>query len=114
MKIFILDDERLICNYLTDLLSLEGHTTISVSSIKEARALIEKETFDLAMIDFRMIDGRGTEIVRLIKARRPEVKVMGMSSMAEGEKFYMAGADYFIEKPFNIDRLLEVARGCSS
>ncbi len=110
MKIFIMDDERLICNYLTDLFSIEGHSTISVSSIVEAVSLIEKETFDLAMVDYRMIDGYGTEIVRHIKTRRPEVKVIGMSATEQGNTFYRAGAEYFIEKPFNMDRILEVLR----
>ncbi len=110
MKIFIMDDERLICNFLTDILSIEGHSTITVSSIREAVSLIENETFDLAIVDFRMIDGYGTEIVRLIKTLRPGIKVIGMSATEQGNTFYRAGAEYFIEKPFNIDHIQEVLR----
>ena len=108
MKILIIDDETLMCTYISDLLVLEGHATITAYSVDEAKKVIERETFDIALVDFQMLDGEGTEIVRRIRKRRPVSKVIGMSGTDRNSKFLEAGADSFIMKPVTVEKILEV------
>ncbi|MBI4682951.1 MAG: response regulator [Nitrospirae bacterium] len=111
MKIFIIDDELCIRAALSIYFSIEGHTTITASSVKEAEAIIERETFDAALVDFCIRDRKGTEIVRLIKEKRPDAEIIGMSGTEQGRTFNLAGADAFIRKPFNNKEILELING---
>lgn len=106
MKIFIIDDELCIRDTLSLYFRIVGHATITASSVKIAKAIIERETFDVALVDFWIRDRKGTEIVRLIKERRPEAKIIGMSGTEQGHTFNIAGADAFINKPFNNEEIL--------
>ncbi len=108
MKILIIDDQHLIRNYLAKYFRVTGNTAITASSVKKARTLIEKETFDVALVDFRMLDGMGTDIVSQIKEQRPKAKIIGMSGTEQSSSFYKAGADAFIKKPFNDKELMTV------
>ncbi len=107
MKILIVDDERINLDSLSQCFGYEGHTTITASSVLEAKVIVESEIFNLALIDFWLVNGKGTEIVRLIKKLRPEAKVIGMSGTEQGSTFSKAGADFFIKKPFSGIKLLE-------
>ena len=110
MKIFIIDDECLIRDFIAEYFNIEGHTIITASSVKGAKAIIERETFDVAFVDFWMPDGRGTEIVRLIKTKRPAAKIIGMSGRDQGNSFCTAGADSFIRNPFDTEQILELIK----
>lgn len=70
--------------------------------------ILVKETFDIAIIDFSMPDGKGTEVVRFIKTQKPETKVVGMSGTEQSDKFFTVGADFFIIKPFSVEQILEI------
>lgn len=108
MKFLIIDDQHLIRNSLAEYFRLVGHTAITASSVKKARAIIERETFDVALVDFWMADGNGTDLISLIKTKRPDAKVIGMSGTEQGGTFYTAGAHSFIKKPFNDEELMTI------
>lgn len=74
-------------------------------------AILVRETFDIAIVDFSMPDGKGTEVVRFIKTQKPETKVVGMSGTEQSNKFYTVGADFFIKKPFSVEQILKVIEG---
>jgi DNA-binding NtrC family response regulator len=108
MKILIINNQRLNQNRLSEFFRMKGHAATIASTVKEAKALIERETFDIALVDFRMLDGKGSEIVNLIKEKKPEAKIIGMSETEQSSTFYKAGADSFIKKPFNDKEILEI------
>lgn len=111
MIILIIDDERCIRDSLAEQFKMEGYITISASSLKEAKTVIERESFDIALVDFWLLDGKGTEIVGLIKTIRPGSKIIGMSGTEQGSTFRIAGADSFIQKPFNDKEILNIING---
>lgn len=110
MRILIVDDEYYIRNYLTALFEMRGHRPIFASSVRDAKAILMRETFDIAIVDFSMPDGKGTKVVRFIKTQRPGTKVVGMSGTEQSDTFYAAGADFFIKKPFSAEQILEVIK----
>lgn len=110
MNILVVDDEYAILDFFRDLFGDIGHTLITASSVKEAKKIIEKDAFDIVIVDFSMPDGEGTEVVRFIKIQKPETKILGISATEQCNTFYKAGADFFINKPFSVEQVLEAIR----
>jgi DNA-binding NtrC family response regulator len=108
MKILIIDDQGLNQNHFPGLFRMKGHTAMTASSIEEARAAIERDTFDLALINFQLLDSKGPEIINLIKDKKPETKIIDISEKDQSGRFHNTGIDSFIEKPLNDKEILEI------
>ncbi|MCX8028089.1 MAG: sigma-54 dependent transcriptional regulator [Thermodesulfovibrionales bacterium] len=108
MKALIVDDESNIRKVLSLILSEFNFTIKEASSINEATQQLNKISFDLALIDLRLTDGSGLELLKILKSKTPETFVIIITAFASTENAVEAmksGAyDYFI-KPFNIDEL---------
>lgn len=108
MKALVVDDENNIRRVLGLILSEFNFTIKEASSINEATSQVNKNIFDLALIDLRLSDGSGLELLKIIKSTTPETFVIIITAFASTENAVEAmksGAyDYFI-KPFNIDEL---------
>ncbi|MFQ3574577.1 MAG: sigma-54 dependent transcriptional regulator [Thermodesulfovibrionales bacterium] len=108
MKALIVDDESNIRKVLTLLLSEFNFTIKESSGVAEATNQINKNTFDLALIDLRLTDGSGLDLLKILKSKTPETFVIIITAFASTENAVEAmksGAyDYFI-KPFNLDEL---------
>jgi DNA-binding response OmpR family regulator len=107
INVLIVEDEVIMQEFLKTILSPKGLNLYSAFTISEAKALINSLVFALAIVDYNIGDGFGTEVVALIKSRSPSTKVLGISARDSAEKFYSAGADCFIQKPFNVSKFLQ-------
>lgn len=107
--ILIVEDSPDLLTLMSEALGLEGHTVVSVRSGAEALAyLAENRTPDLILCDLIMPDMSGTELIaRLRKDERYAKTKMLVISGANHvrEKAVAAGADGYIAKPFDIDKL---------
>jgi CheY-like chemotaxis protein len=100
---------------------LRGAVLVEAPTLAAARAELERETIDLVLLDVRLPDGNGLDLVREMKARgpRPAVVVMSASVLpAERQAALQAGSDAFVPKPYiaadlleTLARLLMAARG---
>lgn len=104
MKILIIDATESLAEYSNTAV----YTVLTASSLTEAKAVIERDTFDLALVNFRMLDSKGPEIVNLIKDKKPGIKIIDISEKDQSGEFYTAGIDSFIEKPFDDKEILEI------
>jgi two-component system OmpR family response regulator len=79
-------------------------TLIEAPDLETARRLLEQEPVDLVLLDVRLPDGNGLELARSLRdrgPRRPVVIVMSASVLpSERDTAIMAGADYFLAKPY--------------
>lgn len=104
-KIYIVDDQKEICDLLEKVLKKEN---FNVASFYDASMLIkelEKECPDLILLDIQMPNIDGVEALRIIKNAYPKLKVIIMTAYAEKEKskfFLENGAIDFISKPFKL------------
>jgi two-component system KDP operon response regulator KdpE len=80
------------------------------TSLARARELLSENAMDLVLMDVRLPDGSGLDLVREIKASDPELRVVVMSASvlpAERQEATLAGCDAFIPKPYAAAELLD-------
>ena len=116
-KILIVDDEKDIRFILEEILNEHKYHVITVGTIKEAEEFINKNSFDLALLDV-LLDEKsrdGLYLLNLIKNKNKDLPVIMMSGHANIQiavNSVKDGAFEFLEKPFNQERLLNfIKRG---
>lgn len=112
-RILVIDDELIIRSSCKKILAPEGYEVISAESGKEGIELFEKEAFNLILLDLKMPDMDGIEVLKIIKDKWPETKIIiltGYSTVETAVNTLRLGAFNFIEKPFTPDTLLNSVR----
>lgn len=108
-KVLIIDDEISICSSLSGALSDDGYEVSFVHSGEEALDLIQKNHFDIILLDVWLTGMNGIEVLRNIKKHKPNQLVIVMSGHATIETAVEAtklGAYDFLEKPLSLEKLL--------
>ncbi|MDP4029804.1 MAG: response regulator [Gallionella sp.] len=108
-KILVVDDDANLRKTLADILSIKGYETAVAASGAEAIAAAEREKFSLALIDLRLPDMPGLEVMARIKAISPLTEVIiltGNASMDTAIEATRLGAYSYLLKPYQMDDLL--------
>jgi len=104
-RALVVDDEPDIRELLELTLGRMGIDTRSAADLKQARALLEKERFDVCLTDMRLPDGDGIDLVRHIQQRHPNLPVAvitAFGSMDTAVEALKAGAFDFVSKPVDL------------
>lgn len=107
-KILVADDEKSMRELLDIMLKKEGYKITLASNGEEVVKLIEKDIFDLALVDIRMPRQDGISVLKKIKTVSPETIVIMMTAFASADtaiKAMKEGAYDYITKPFKIDEI---------
>ncbi len=108
-SILIIDDEQEIRESLEQVLKLEGYRPASASTAEEGLQKAEEELFDLVLLDVSLPDRNGLEVLRALKHGSPDTGVIMITAYDSGQTAFQAskqGADSYIPKPWDNDRLL--------
>jgi two-component system nitrogen regulation response regulator NtrX len=109
-SILIVDDERNILSSLAGALGREGHAVETAATMAEARAKL-REAFDALLLDVRLPDGSGVDLLAEVRESAPDTVVVMMSGHATIDTAVQAtrlGAFDFLEKPVSLERLLVI------
>ncbi|WP_457681148.1 sigma-54-dependent transcriptional regulator [Thermovibrio sp.] len=116
MKVLILEDEESLREILALILEEFGYEVDEAGSLKEAREKVKESGYDLILVDLRLPDGSGMEVVREVKREFPETEVVIITAYASTqtvkEAFELGVYDY-VEKPFDIDEIKLLIRNVS-
>ncbi len=110
-RILIIDDDEGLRQLLTDSLCHEGYQCTSWPTGGEGLASHEREPFDLALVDLRLPDMDGADVVRQLKASVadqsffPVILITGVEHTEERIRGFNAGCDDFLSKPINLTEL---------
>jgi CheY-like chemotaxis protein len=91
----------------------ERYSVTAVSGAREALSVIDKERFDLFILDYRMPEVDGADLCYMIKKVHPKVPVLIYSALAgEADRSigFRAGADEFLIKPNDFDKFAPTVR----
>jgi len=104
-KILIIEDDESIHNVIEELLKKENYDTYNAYSGTEALLLLEKEKYDLILLDLMLPGLKGEEIIG--KVKDTQIIVLSAKSGLENKVTVLsAGAEDYICKPFDLQELL--------
>lgn len=104
-KILIVEDDINIHNIIEELLKKENYTTYNAYSGTEALLLLEKEKYDLILLDLMLPAINGEEIIKQVK----DTKIIVLSAKISSDdkvNCLLSGANDYITKPFDSKELL--------
>jgi two-component system response regulator HydG len=110
-KILLIEDDISFCKLLEKFLIKKAYDVTIAFSAAEARLAIKKELFNLVLMDIRLPDSDGIELLTEFKTSNPEIPVIlmtGYSDVNTAVKAMKNGAADYISKPFNPDEVLLV------
>ena len=108
-KILIVDDDKNLRKTLEEILRIHKFKTIGVDGGKEAIEIIKKEAYPLALIDLRLKDMPGMDVLKAIKEVSPETECIILTGFASTESAIQSidlGAYSYIQKPYNAEQLI--------
>lgn len=111
MKVLILDDETRILDELGEFLRRQKHLPTCVNTPSAALTILQKESFDLMILDIRLPEMDGIEVLKKVKADWPSLEVIMISGHGDMDTVIEAmrfGACDYLRKPFRQNDL-EVA-----
>ncbi len=112
--LLLVDDERSVSSRLELALAAAGFSVTTAGSLAIAERLIGDRRFDFAVIDMRLEDGYGMELVRQLQEQKPRPRIIvitGYDSVAESIVALRAGAVDYLPKPVNTTALIHALRG---
>jgi len=108
-RILVVDDEKLIRWNIMEKLNQLGFITEEAGTVAEAKQIINKKIIDLAIVDLRLPDGDGMNILKDITIKQPGVPILiitAYSSVSNAVEAMKNGAFDYISKPFEIEELI--------
>jgi DNA-binding response OmpR family regulator len=107
--ILVVDDDKSILRTFTRILQKSGYEIDVAETGKEAIEKAETRHYDIALVDIRLPDMDGTDLLPMMQKTMPEaVKIMitGFPSLEDGVKALDEGADAYLVKPVKPEELL--------
>ena len=115
-SILLADDEEKILKTLGRALRDDGHEVVTAANAREAARCLSERAFDLLVIDFLMPDRTGLDVIREMAASMPEserpavVMMTAHGSIESAVEAMKLGARDYLQKPFEVEELLVLAR----
>ncbi len=111
-RVLVVDDEVVVAHSVRRSLTRRGFHVDEAFSSREALARILTEMYDLVLLDVRMPDGSGLELLPKIRKHRPQlpvVMVTGYASIDSAVDAIRQGASDYLAKPFTPDEIYATA-----
>ncbi len=114
LRVLLAEDNAVSQRLTVRLLEKRGHTTVVAATGKEALAALEREPFDLVLIDVQMPEMDGFEATAAIREREkttghhiPIVAMTAHAMTGDEKRCLQAGMDGYVAKPIQIPQLLQ-------
>lgn len=112
-RILIVDDDECICKTLSAILQAEGYQTATTTTAKEAIEKSKAHFFNMALLDIKLPDMEGTQLLAQLQETSPEtIKIMitGYPSLKNAVDALNYGADSYTMKPVDPADLLKTIK----
>jgi CheY-like chemotaxis protein len=112
--VLVIDDELSIRVLVRMILEDDGYSVVEAETGEQGLEMIETAAPDLVLLDIRLPDMDGWEVLRRLGTRHPRVRVVIMSAHSSEptlERAKREGSSAYLIKPFRHSELLEVVSG---
>ncbi len=110
IKVLLVDDEKDFLTTLEERMTIRDMAVQATTSARDALKMIMVESFDVMVLDLMMPEMDGIELLKTVKIKQPELQIIlltGHGTIEKGMEAMRLGAADFIEKPADIEILLE-------
>jgi len=110
IKVLLVDDEKGYINVLSNRLSKRSIKATKAFSGTQAIQILRKKDFDVVVLDLKMEDMDGIEVLKIMKKMAPEVPVIfltGHGSQEAAREGIASGAFDYLTKPCELSQLIE-------
>jgi DNA-binding NtrC family response regulator len=116
LRVLVIDDERVICDACDLILSEQGCGVEYCMTGKEGLLAIERAVYDIVLLDLKLPDLEGMEILKIIRKKKPGFSVIvmtGYDTVPVAVEAMKLGATDYLGKPFTDDELIAaIERAC--
>ena len=112
-RILIVDDDENIRKVLQAILEDEGYKVETAETAKKGIERSEKAFYNLALIDVRLPDMEGIELLSKLRGTKPKMRkiiVTGYPTLQNAVSAVNKGADAYVVKPFDVEKILQTIR----
>jgi two-component system response regulator PilR (NtrC family) len=112
-RILVIDDDENIRKVLETILEDEGYIVETAETAKKGIEKSEKEFYNLALIDVRLPDMEGIELLSKLRSTKPKMRkiiVTGYPTLQNAVAAVNKGADAYVMKPFEVEKILQTIR----
>lgn len=109
VKVLVIDDEKAVCISCKKILEEAGHSVDMVQSGNEGAEKAINGDYDLVLLDLKLKDASGLEVLEKIRSKRTDVSVIiitGYATIQTSIEAIKKGAFDYVPKPFSPDELL--------
>lgn len=110
-NVLFVEDDPVFLKMVTTFLERKGFAVAACSRFREAEKIIGQRTFDLLLLDYRLPDGTGLDVLQAARRQQGHVPAVIMTSLNDirtAVQAMRAGAFDYITKPVNHEELLMV------
>ncbi|MBI3455358.1 MAG: Flp pilus assembly complex ATPase component TadA [Candidatus Rokubacteria bacterium] len=110
----MVDDEPTLCRALQALFTERGFHVTTAHTAQQALERIRRVRADVVLLDLRLPDSSGLEVLSKLKAQFPDLRVVMISAFGDEptiQEAMIRGASDYLAKPFDFDRCFYVAMG---
>ncbi len=120
-KVLIAEDSSVIQNLTKKILMMQNYTIHSAKNGKQVLDALEKEHFDIILMDINMPVMDGMECTKAIRSLKddkksniPIIAITGNAKNYSVEDFKEVGINEYLPKPLNFDQLVETVKRLTS
>ncbi len=108
-RILVVDDEDALRTVLSGELASEGYDVQTAGDGDDAIQSLQKQNYDLLLLDIKMPRMNGFEVLKFVKEKYPKTKVVmltGFADLKNAIESKKLGAEDFVSKPYDLVDLL--------
>jgi DNA-binding NtrC family response regulator len=112
-QVLVVDDDEAVCRIVNRMLSGDEYEVRASNSVAAALKIIEQESFDVYVLDYKLPDGSGLDVAERIREKRGSASIILMSGYDPSAVSLRAGQLHiteFLQKPFSRELLSETVK----
>lgn len=111
MRILVVDDDRDMCEILSDLLREEGYSVLATDNGESALYSLQRTHYDLLILDYKLRGPNGLQVLETLRRLEDPLTIIMISAFGSEQVRSQAkalGVYDFIEKPFDMEKMVAV------